>query len=192
MKSKIIIILSIAFIIFFIKIVINYIKNYKNEIEEENLLINIQENLNSENMKKENEFIENKDKGYEIEGIIEIPKINIKYPIINQTNETTLKLSITKFDGKKINKYGNYTLAGHNNKDGTMFGKIKYLSIGDVISLKSLKNETIEYEIFKIYTVKPNDVSCTKGIEPDKKEVTLITCTNASKNRLIIKAREIL
>ena len=130
-------------------------------------------------------------KGYKIEGIIEIPKINIKYPIIDHTNEETMKVSITKFWGPQANEIGNYTVAGHNNKDGTMFGKTKYLQIGDKIKLTNLKNETIEYEIFKIYSIDPDDVSCVESVENGTREITLITCTNGHKNRLVTKARQI-
>ena len=91
-----------------------------------------------------------------------------------------------------INEIGNYTLAGHNNRDGTMFGKTKYLKIGDIIKLTNLKNETICYEVFKIYLIDPDDVSCIESVEEETREITLITCTNGHKNRLITKAREII
>ena len=103
-----------------------------------------------------------------------------------------MKISITKFWGPDINETGNCVLAGHNNRDGTMFGKTKNLVIGDTIKLTNLKNQIIEYEIFKIYTIDPNDLSITDSIEEGTKEVTLITCTNGHKERLITKAREII
>ncbi len=90
------------------------------------------------------------------------------------------------------NEIGNYTVAGHNNKDGTMFGETKYLEIGDIIKLTNLKNETIEYEVFDIYLVEPDDTSCIESIDAETREITLITCTNGHKNRLITKARQIL
>ena len=109
----------------------------------------------------------------------------------DHTNEETMKVSITKFWGPQANEIGNYTVAGHNNKDGTMFGKTKYLQIGDKIKLTNLKNETIEYEIFKIYSIDPDDVSCVESVENGTREITLITCTNGHKNRLVTKARQI-
>ena len=70
-------------------------------------------------------------------------------------------------------------------------GKTKYLQIGDKIKLTNLKNETIEYEIFKIYSIDPDDVSCVESVENGTREITLITCTNGHKNRLVTKARQI-
>lgn len=165
-----------------------YVGRQKNEKKLSEIVTAI-ENIDVAEAQKKQEKI--KIEGYEVEGIIEIPKINIKYPIINETNDAAMKVSITKFWGNKINEIGNYTMAGHNNKDGTMFGKTKYLEIGDTIKMTDLSLNTIEYEIFKIYTIDPDDVTCVENIEPGTREITLITCTNGHKNRLITKAREI-
>lgn len=154
--------------------------------------------VNEKNLKEVISHIETKDfetideiNGYKIVGIIEIPKIGIKYPILSETNKESMKISITKFWGNQINSIGNVTLAGHNNRDGTMFGKTKKLQEGDIINLTGVDKKTVSYKIFKTYIIEPNDVSCVKSIEPGTREITLITCTNGNKNRLVTKAREI-
>lgn len=190
--NLIIAVLIVALIVVVAMIVIRYGGNYLNEKEVSSSLETIEEELNKEETQQSESLPELEFKGYKIEGIIEIPKINIKYPIIDHTNEETMKVSITKFWGPQANEIGNYTVAGHNNKDGTIFGKTKYLQIGDKIKLTNLKNETIEYEIFKIYSIDPDDVSCVESVENGTREITLITCTNGHKNRLVTKARQIL
>ena len=189
--NLIIAVLIVALIVVVAMIVIRYGGNFLNEKEVSSSLETIEEELNKEETQQSESLPELEFKGYKIEGIIEIPKINIKYPIIDHTNEETMKVSITKFWGPQANEIGNYTVAGHNNKDGTMFGKTKYLQIGDKIKLTNLKNETIEYEIFKIYSIDPDDVSCVESVENGTREITLITCTNGHKNRLVTKARQI-
>ena len=189
--NLIIAVLIVALIVVVAMIVIRYGGNYLNEKEVSSSLETIEEELNKEETQQSESLPELEFKGYKIEGIIEIPKINIKYPIIDHTNEETMKVSITKFWGPQANEIGNYTVEGHNNKDGTMFGKTKYLQIGDKIKLTNLKNETIEYEIFKIYSIDPDDVSCVESVENGTREITLITCTNGHKNRLVTKARQI-
>ena len=190
--NLIIAVLIVALIVVVAMIVIRYGGNYLNGKEVSASLETIEEELNKEETQQSESLPELEFKGYKIEAIIEIPKINIKYPIIDHTNEETMKVSITKFWGPQANEIGNYTVAGHNNKDGTMFGKTKYLQIGDKIKLTNLKNETIEYEIFKIYSIDPDDVSCVESVENGTREITLITCTNGHKNRLVTKARQIL
>lgn len=189
--NLIIAMLIVALIIVVTMIIIRYGGNYLNEKDVSASLTTIEEELNKEETLQSVSLPELEFKGYKVEGIIEIPKINIKYPIIDHTNEETMKVCITKFWGPQANEIGNYTIAGHNNKDGTMFGKTKYLQIGDRIKLTNLKNETVEYEIFKIYSIDPDDVSCVESVEPETREITLITCTNGHKNRLITKARQI-
>ena len=128
--------------------------------------------------------------GYKVVGIINIPKINIEYPILEKTNKESLKLSITKFYGEKINQIGNVVLAGHNNLNNKMFGKMDKLENGDIIELTDSQMVTIKYEVFDKYIIDPNDISCIYPVDENSREVTLITCTNRDKNRLIVKARE--
>ncbi len=190
--NLIIAVLIVALIVVIAMIVIRYGGNYLNEKEVSASLTTIEEILNSKETEQLESLPELEFKGYKVEGIIEIPKINIKYPIIDHTNEETMKVSITKFWGPQANEIGNYTVAGHNNKDGTMFGKTKYLQIGDKIRLTNLRNETIEYEIFKIYSIEPDGVECVESVQSGTREITLITCTNGHKNRLVTKARQVL
>ena len=54
---------------------------------------------------------------YIVVEIIRIPKIEVEYPILNETTNLSMKKSITKFWGPNLNEIGNLTLAGHNNYD---------------------------------------------------------------------------
>lgn len=144
-----------------------------------------------EEVSETDQKVEAEYKGYKVVGIIEIPKINIKYPILNQTNDDAMQYSITKFSGGDVNSIGNFVVAGHNYLDGSMFGKVKQLEIGDEIKLTDLNNNTITYEIFDIYSVDPNDTSILESVDENSREVTLITCTKGHVERLITKAREI-
>ena len=83
------------------------------------------------------------------------------------------------------------SIAGHNNYDGTMFGKTKNLNVGDEVELTDLTKKTIKYQIYQKFTTNPNDVNVLKTEDKTVREVTLITCTNGNKERLILKAREI-
>ena len=136
-------------------------------------------------------------KGYKIIGIVKIPKIEIEYPILEigdidpENAKKPMKLSIIKYWGENVNDYGNLSIAGHNNKDGTMFGKTKKLEIGDIVELTDLKGQIIQYSIYDIFVTDPNDVSILLPKDELVREVTLITCTNGNKQRLILKAKEI-
>lgn len=190
-------IIGIVIIVTIILIATKYIGNFENEKEMTNIVEQIKStdielpNNNEIDIETNNTEAEVEIDGYKVLGIIRIPKIDLEYPILNETNKTSMKKSITKFWGPNLNKVGNLTLAGHNNKDGTMFGKVKKLNIGDIIEIEDLYKNTVKYEIFDMYVIDPNDVSCVESVDANTKEVTLITCTNGNKNRLITKAREI-
>ena len=136
-------------------------------------------------------------KGYKVIGIVKIPKINIEYPILDigdidpESAKAPMKISIIKYWGENVNDYGNLSIAGHNNKSGTMFGKTKKLEIGDIVELTDLIGQTIQYSIYDIFVTNPNDVSILLPKDENIREVTLITCTNGNKQRLILKAKEI-
>ena len=53
-----------------------------------------------------------------------------------------------------------------------------------------LKEKKINYTVFNKYEVDPNDTSCVEEIpgKENKRVVTIITCTNDSKKRVIVQA----
>ena len=128
---------------------------------------------------------------------VNIPKIDCTYPVIignepeNATQlEELLKISPCKFWGPKPNEVGNFCIVGHNYRSNKFFSHVPDLSIGDKIELKDLNGQTIIYKIYDKYVVEPDDVSCTSQRTNGLKEVTLITRTDDSKQRVIVKARE--
>lgn len=134
---------------------------------------------------------------------ISIPKINVTYPILkgetpNLTTEqeelqteALLKIAPTKFWGADPNQVGNFCIVGHNYRNTKFFSKVPTLINGDVIEITDLTGKTLEYAVYNKYTVDPNDLACTSQLTGGKKEITLITCTDDSKLRVVVKAKEI-
>lgn len=122
-------------------------------------------------------------------GILEIPSISIKLPIISQSNDELLKLSICRFYGPLPNQVGNLCIAGHNYNDNSFFSNIPMLSIGDTIFLTDYLDNKIEYNVYNKYEVSSKDTSCTSQKTNGQKEITLVTCNNITGNRIIIKAK---
>lgn len=130
-------------------------------------------------------------KAYDIVGIIQIPKIELEYPILSETSDELLKISVCKFWGPNPNEVGNLCIAGHNYTNTRAFSQAYKLQKGDIIEIKDLSGKVVKYEVYTQYVVKSNDTTPTSQITHGKKEVTLITCTNGIKERRIIKALEI-
>ena len=100
-----------------------------------------------------------------------------------------LNVSVTKFYGPNPNEIGNFCVSGHN-FNSKMFKNLNKLSNGDEIDLTDGYDETIKYTVYDVYRISPNDTSCLSQDTEGKKEITLITCTADSKERIIVKAKE--
>lgn len=162
----------------------------ENNYNEEKLSSNINEDLIIEDIVKNypKEEVLDTYKGYKVCAKLEIPSIPLKANILSNYSKKALKVSCTKFWGVNPNENGNFCIAGHNTK--SMFSGIKKLELGDTLFITDNDIGKVEYEIFNIDKVSPNNVDCLDPITKNEKEVTLITCTNDSTKRVIIKARE--
>ena len=131
-------------------------------------------------------------KGYTIEARLTIESLGIDYPVIKECTEELLKISLNKYWGGAPNSIGNYCIVGHNYKNKKMFGRLSEIVSGDIVELTNTETEkTVKYQVYNKYTVEPTDTSCTSQLTDGRRELTLITCTNYGKQRLVVKAREI-
>ena len=128
---------------------------------------------------------------YSVVGVVNIPKINCKYPIIAETTDQLMKISVCKFWGANPNEVGNLCIIGHNYKNSKFFSKVPTMVVGDIVEITDLSGNTVKYQAYDIYTVDPTDTRCTSQLTQGKREVTLITCTNDTKQRVIVKCTEV-
>lgn len=194
-KSRVIINFILVILIFGI---ITYlrIENYSEKNIKQANNYEVKNVVTSTNNIKENEKVYSKEevikeyKGYEVDSKLEIPKIELETYILKDFSKETLNISVTKFWGCKPNTIGNYCIAGHNFKNKNMFHNLKKLKRNDNLFIIDNKVGKVEYEVYDVYKVFPEDTSCLEQETNGKKEVTLITCTSDSEERIIIKAVE--
>ena len=134
---------------------------------------------------------------YTTVAVIEIPKINIIYPVIYSTDtsdkavEELLKISVVKYWGPDANEKGNFCIVGHNYHNKRFFSKASTLKNGDSIYITDTNNKTLEYKVYDNYVIEPTDLKCTSQLTNGETEITLITCTMTGKQRTVIKARAV-
>lgn len=145
----------------------------------------------SSNAKKVKTYTASNGETYSILGEVKIPKIGVSYSILSETSDALLKISPCKFWGPDLNEVGNFVIVGHNYRNSKFFSKVPTLTKGDIIETTDLTGRKIKYSVYNMYTVDPTDVSCTSQLTGGRREVTLITCTNDSKQRVVVKAREV-
>ena len=121
---------------------------------------------------------------YETDAILNIPALNIQYPVLSDT-------SLNKYWGPEPNEEGNYCIVGHNYRNGKMFGTLSSIKNGDIVELTDGYGKMVKYKVYNKYVVKPTDTSCTTQHTNGYRELTLITCTNYGTERLVVKCREI-
>ena len=129
--------------------------------------------------------------GFDVAGTIEIPATGLKCPILEQYTYSpkALETSVVVLYGAGLNQPGNTTIAGHNYRNGLFFSNNKKLNIGDKIYITDSSGRRVAYTIYNKYEADENESDYitrdTQGIT----EISLTTCTDDSKARLIILAK---
>ncbi len=91
-------------------------------------------------------------------GVIEIPKLNISYPILSKCSDELLKISVCKFYGPDLNEPGNLCIAGHNYDNEDFFSKLFLLNEDDMITIYNINSKKTVYYIYSIYEIDPKDM----------------------------------
>lgn len=151
--------------------------------------------INNYNISKLYSDYQSKNENYKagsnnIFGIIEIPKINLYYPIFSSLDEELLKIAPCKFYGGNPDENGNLCIAGHNYDNSLFFSNIVSLSADDDIFIYDNFGNKYIYKVYDIYEVNPSDLSPIYDYDENLKQLTLITCNNLNSKRIIVRAKQ--
>lgn len=120
-------------------------------------------------------------------GYIELPNYGIKKLIVFGTDRKKLNkgvVGVLETSADLNDEFGNIILAGHNNKN--VFGKLHSMKINEPIKIVT-HSQTYNFVITEKHTINDDDFSYFNQIT-DKKILTLVTCQNNNKKRLIVIA----
>lgn len=131
---------------------------------------------------------------YTIVGTLNIPSLGIEYPILSETSNKLLKVSLTKYWGANPNEVGNMVVVGHNYKNNKFFSNLSKIQHGEIVKITDLAGKTLDYKVYDTYVIDPYDNACTSQLTDGKTEITLITChyengSNHATKRFVVKAR---
>lgn len=162
----------------------NLIRDYEARVEENNKNKIAEGNVEGEN--KISEGYKNNNSATNNLGtiaILKISSIDLEAPIVN--GEDNLKYVVAKYrNSPNFGEKGNTILAGHNNMAGSIFKNLYKVKLGDIVEVQ-YGNKIFKYKITQKEIIEPNDSSLLTQ-DLSKKEITLITCTNRAKQRLIL------
>ena len=173
----------------------NNIQNTNNSITDSNNKVDITEveNLiNTDNNNNTSTQSSTTYKGFAVVGTIQIPDIKLKYPILEKLSTKSLKTSVVlMYTAQGLNNPGNSVIIGHNYRNGTMFSNVDKLTNGDYIYITDITGRKVKYEIYNMYRASGSESEYITRNTNGKREISLSTCTDDSKARLIVLAREV-
>ena len=158
-----------------------------NEVIDNNIIAPPEDSTTSPNTTNKKTYYE----GFVMIGYITIPKTNVKLPILDTVTPESLDTAVAVIypSNPKLNEPGNVVIIGHNYRNGKFFSDNEKLSIGDKVLIKDTTGREKSYTIYQKFQTTEQDTSFytrdTKGIA----EITLSTCTDDSKARIIILAK---
>lgn len=175
--TKVLIIVGLALIVGSLSLKI-YSKSMENEA-----IKNFENKISS---KRSSESIKNPKLGDEI-AIIKIPSIKLNTAVVHGIENKYLKHYVCHFETSAMpGQKGNFSLAGHSSyMYNEVFNELYKVKVDDKIVIKTV-NDEFTYKITKVFETDSKDLSVLEQ-NMDKKEITLVTCTDDGKNRLIVK-----
>ena len=143
--------------------------------------------------KKKEEVVSNQTytvnyRGYTILGKLIIPKIGVNTVILKEQTYAAMNIGAVKTYGVDLNEKGGFVISGHNFRGRSVFFyNIKNLKSGDIIKITDNKGRSLDYSVYEVDRyVSPNDVSYL--VKTEDYHVTLVTCENGGKTRIVVKA----
>lgn len=128
-------------------------------------------------------------KGFNVVGTIEIPATDLKYPILEKVTKASIEAAVAVLYGPGPNQPGNTVIVGHNYRNGLFFSNNKKLVVGDKVYITDNSGEKVTYTIYDKFEASENDTSFYTRNTNNAREITLSTCTDDSKARIILLAK---
>lgn len=134
------------------------------------------------------EEIKNINLGEEI-GLIDIPSLNIRTAIVSGTGKDQIRYYVGHFENTPMpGENGNFCIAGHSSTVyNNIFNNLHKIKMYDEIIITTSNGE-FTYVVNEIFKTEPTNTNVLSQ-DNDIKELTIVTCANQGKDRLIVKGR---
>lgn len=117
-------------------------------------------------------------------GLLEIPTLNLKLPILRNCTDENLRLAPCRFFGD-IYLDEPVVFAAHNYPK--FFGNLKYLKKDDDIYFRMLDGKRIQYKVKETESIDGTDV---EGMTNTEYDLTLFTCNYAKDKRITVRCNK--
>ena len=137
---------------------------------------------------KEPEYVENPemempalalDSNYYI-GILEVPVLGLKLPVMREWSYPNLKIAPNRYTGSAY--MSNMVIAGHNYR--SHFGSLKNLRVGDQVLFTDVDGNVFDYRVAETEIVAPTEI---EHMTIGDWDLTLFTCTYGGRTRFTVR-----
>lgn len=122
--------------------------------------------------------------GYDCIGMVEIPKLDRRLPVLSSWSYDLLRVAPCRYEGSAYS--GDLIIAAHNYT--THFGSLSNLQIGDRISFTDADGHVFSYHVTEVGTINPDD---TELLREGNWDLTLFTCTFGNSYRVVVRCRQV-
>lgn len=113
-------------------------------------------------------------------GVLEIPSLELKLPVMSGWSYPKLKIAPCRYVGSAYT--GDLVIAAHNYT--AHFGQLKNLHIGEEITFTDVDGNVFLYEVLELETLMPTAIDEMTAGDWD---LTLFTCTIGGKSRVTVR-----
>ncbi|VXB69387.1 Peptidase C60 [Bacillus sp. 349Y] len=116
---------------------------------------------------------------------LEIPAIDLKEKVLPEPTQENLSIALTQIKSDQTPGKGNFTIAGHRGYRGDRhFRQLPEVEAGEKVLLHQ-GSTTYEYIIDSTTIIDPTDTHVLDD-QPNKNQITLVTCTLDGTQRIIL------
>ena len=117
-------------------------------------------------------------------GILELPSLSLKLPVISNWSSENGKIAPCRYSGSV---YQNDLILCAHNYD-SHFGKLELLEVGDSVKFTDMSGNELSYQVQQSQILDGTDV---ENIRKGDWDLTLFTCTPGGKQRYAVRCKRI-
>lgn len=121
--------------------------------------------------------------GYNYIGILEIPGLGLRLPVMETWDYERLKISSCRYSGSYYTE--DMVICAHNY--AKHFGSIKRMDIGDDVYFVTVEGKVYHYQVSNMETIEPSEIGEMIDNAEDDWDLTLFTCNADGQTRWAVR-----
>ena len=123
--------------------------------------------------------------GYEVDGILTIPALELSLPVLADYSEELLRVSVCLYSGTGGENPQQMVIAGHNYR--AHFGRLGQLQPGDAVTYTAMTGAQSHWRVARVEEISAQDPA---ALEQGGWDMTLLTCNLDLSLRLLVRLEQ--